>query len=218
MKNTHKISKKKLEATFRIEKKVFKKIVKNNYNVCGKFENNLLSGIKFEYKDNILKMISTDGNRLIVNEIETADGSGECQAVYNGFMLGKLNFLKNICLNFDGYIDYLQFVMTPDELKIWDVANNITYNVKAVESGMQYPEYEKLFPQYKKAEKGTYTSIFLNVNFVEELKRMAVNPRTNIVKLTFKNNSPLAIVTAESKDENTNTKSKTIIMPMQIKD
>lgn len=173
---------------------------------------NLLSGIKFEFENGILRLISTDGNRLLVNEIEVDSPEGACEAIYNGTVLGKCQFLKNLCFGGSNYIDYLEFTMTPDNLKIEDVANRITYNINAI-SG-QYPNWSKLFP--KKRKKG-FTQIALNVKFVEDLKRMSVNSRTNIIKLVFKNNSPLSVVMAESYNENDNVSSKTIIMPIQVR-
>ena len=57
----------------------------------------------------------------------------------------------------------------------------------------------------------------MNVSFVEDLKRMSVNPRTNIIKFAFKNNSPLSVVAVESVNENEGVESKIIIMPIQIR-
>lgn len=208
---------KKNNATFRIEKNIFKKIIKNNYNVCANDGlKNILSGIKFEYKDNVLNLISTNGNKLLINTIATDSGSGECSGVYSGLMLGKISFLKNICGNSDEYLDFLQFNMTPESLEIWDIANNFIYEVGAVGVGTPYPKYEQLFP--KNISESEYTSIGFNVKYLKELEQMAVNSRTNIIKMTFKNNSPLTAVLVESDAPQLKTKSKCLIMPCTLRD
>lgn len=217
MKNATKRSKKAIKATFRIEKSIFKKIIKTNYQTSANYEiSNLLSGIKFEYENGILTLISTDGNRLLVNEIHVEDGEGDaCEAIYNGVVLGKIQFLKNLMFSSPNYIDYLEFTMTPENLLIEDPANRIVYNVNSL-SG-QYPKWKQLFPNIKEAEKDTYTQIALNVRFLKELDKMAVNPKTNIIKLQFKNNSPLSVVAVESEVGDI-IKSKSIIMPIQLRD
>lgn len=216
MKNANKNQKKKIQAKFRIEKAIFKKIIKTNYQTSANYEcNNLLSGIKFEYEDGVLTLISTDGNRLLVNEIHVEDGEGACEAIYNGVVLGKLQFLKNLMFSSPKYIDYLDFTMTPENLLIEDPANRIVYNVNSL-SG-QYLKWKQLFPNAKEAEENTYTQIAVNVRFLKELDKMAVNPRTNIIKLQFKNNSPLSVVSVES-DAGEKVKSKSIIMPIQLRD
>ena len=209
--------KKNKEAVFKIEKSVFKKVIKANCGVIG-YGMTILSGVKFEYSDGVLTLASTDGNRLLENKVEVFDGNGECSAVYNGYMLAKIQFLKNMCVNDGYYIDYLQFKMTPEKLEIWDIANNFTYQIGVVDSPSPFPPYKQLLPDVSKAKDGEYTTIALNVKFVEELKRMSVNPRTQIMKFHFKNNSPLACVLAESTDETTQTTSKSLIMPIQLRD
>ena len=74
MKNTNKKSKK-AKATFRILKSTFKKVIKQNCATRLKAEYHFLSGIKFEYDDEKLTIVSTDGNRLLVNEINVHDGA-----------------------------------------------------------------------------------------------------------------------------------------------
>lgn len=216
MKNTNKKSKKKMQATFKIEKSIFKKVIKANFQTsanCG--ISNLLSGIKFEFENGALRIISTDGNRLLVNEITVEEAEGACEAIYNGVMLGKIQFLKNICIHSEHYVDYLEFTMTPENLRINDPANKIVYVVDSIDG--QYPKYKQLFPNLEKAKENEYTQIALNVSFVEDLKRMSVNPRTNIIKFAFKNNSPLSVVTVESVNESEGVESKSIIMPIQIR-
>lgn len=217
MKKRNKKVKKAIKATFRIEKSIFKKIIKTNYQTSANFEcNNLLSGIKFEYENGVLTLISTDGSRLLVNEIHVEDGAGDaCEVIYNGVVLGKIQFLKNLMFSSPNYIDYLEFTMTPENLLIEDPANRIVYNVNSL-SG-QYPKWKQLFPNIKEAEKDTYTQIALNVRFLKELDKMAVNPKTNIIKLQFKNNSPLSVVAVESEVGDI-IKSKSIIMPIQLRD
>lgn len=73
MKNPSKKSKKENKATFRILKSTFKKVIKQNCAVRLKSEWNSLCGIKFEYENEVLTIASTDGNRLLVNEIIVDD-------------------------------------------------------------------------------------------------------------------------------------------------
>ena len=47
---------------------------------------------------------------------------------------------------------------------------------------------------------------------------MSVNPRTNILRISFKNNSPLSCIVAESKNEDEDIETKTLIMPIQLRD
>jgi DNA polymerase III sliding clamp (beta) subunit (PCNA family) len=206
-------TKKKIQAKFRIEKSMFKKIIKAQYETSAHFSNNVLSGIKFEYENGVLILVSTDGNRLLVNEICVEDGEGDaCEALYNGVMLGKIQILKNLMFSNSNYIDYLEFTMTPENLTIEDPANRIVYNINSVFG--EYPKWRQIIPNIAEEEKDKYTQIALNVRFLKELEKMSVNPRTNIIKLQFKNNSPLSMIAVESEVGDI-IKSKTLIMPIQ---
>lgn len=215
MKNTNKKSKK-AKATFRILKSTFKKVIKQNCATRLKAEYHFLSGIKFEYDDEKLTIVSTDGNRLLINEINVHDGEGRCEAVFNGDILEKITFIKDMLIG-GSFVDFLEFEMTPERLTIKDVANQITYNIPKVGTpDSKYPEYKKLFPNIQ--EEKEYTTLGVNIRFLEELKRMSVNPRTNILRISFKNNSPLSCIVAESKNEDEDIETKTLIMPIQLRD
>ena len=217
MKNPNKKSKKESSANFRILKSVFKKIIKQNCATRLKAEYHILNGIKFEYSNDKLTLVSTDGNRLLVNEILVNDGEGECEAIFNGNILEKITFIKDMLIG-GSFVDLLEFEMTPDQLTIKDVANRITYCIPKIGTvDSKYPEYRKLFPKINKDDKD-YTTLGVNIRFLEELKRMSVNSRHNILKLSFKNNNPLSCIVAETQNEDEEVKSKTLIMPIQLRD
>ena len=103
--------------------------------------------------------------------------------------------------------------MTPENLTIEDPANRIVYNINSVFG--EYPKWRQVIPNIAEEEKDKYTQIALNVRFLKELEKMSVNPRTNIIKLQFKNNSPLSMIAVESEVGDI-IKSKTVIMPIQM--
>ncbi|MCD8025067.1 MAG: hypothetical protein LUE64_05985 [Candidatus Gastranaerophilales bacterium] len=212
MKNTNKKAKNK--ASFRILKSVFKKVIKQNCAVRFNQGCNIVSGIKFEYSDEKLTIVSTNGCELLVNEILVTDGKGKCEAVYNGDILEKITFIKDVLIG-GGCVDFLEFEMSPDQLIIKDFANRITYCIPKLPADREYPEYKKLFPNVEKKEK-EYTTLGVNIRYLERLKNMSVNSRYNLLKISFKNNSPLSCIVAESKDEDKNVKSKSLIMPIQL--
>lgn len=60
-----------------------------------------------------------------------------------------------------------------------------------------------------------YTTIGVNMRFINELNRLTPNERTGIVKLTFKNNDPLACIVAEC--DAVDIQTRALIMPVQIR-
>ena len=215
MKNANKKSKKKeTVANFRILKSTFKKVIKQNCSARIKGNYSIISGIKFEYLYPTLSLISTDGSRLLVNEIIVHDGSGECEAVFNGDILEKITFIKDMLIG-GKFVDLLEFEMSPEKLIIKDVANQITYCIPKVNG--DFPNWKNLIPKVNEKE-SDYTVLGVNIRFMEELKKMTVNCKHNILKLAVKNNSPTSVIIAETKDENLSVKSKTLIMPIQLRD
>lgn len=213
MKNPSKKSKKENKAIFRILKSTFKKVIKQNCAVRLKSEWNSLCGIKFEYENEVLTIASTSGDRLLVNEIIVDDGEGFCEGIYNGDILEKITFIKDMLIG-GSYVDYLEFEMFPDKLVIKDVANNITYCIPKFGND-KFPNFRQLFPTDEEDKK--YSHIGVNVQYLEELKRMSVNPKHNILKLSLNKENPLAKILAETVNEDENVKSKMIIMPIELR-
>lgn len=168
MKNANKKSKKKeTVANFRILKSTFKKVIKQNCSARYKGNYSIISGIKFEYSYPTLSLISTDGSRLLVNEIIVHDGSGECEAVFNGGILEKITFIKDMLIG-GKFVDLLEFEMTPEKLIIKDVANQITYCIPKI--GGEFPKWKNLIPKVNEKE-SDYTVLGVNIRFMEELKK-----------------------------------------------
>lgn len=198
---------------FQVEKEKFKKLIKSQAKAIGKYGgySHILSGIRFEIADDVLFMASTDGNRLLETQVQVYEAQGDGHGVYNGFMLGKIQFL-NAMGKSDSYVDMLEIELLEDKLTINDLGNDIFYNVpKVEEGGLGYPEYKKLFPEISEE----YNTIALNIQFLEELKNLTVNKRTGVVEFFFKKDSPYSAVIAKSGVAD--IKTRTLIMPIQIR-
>jgi DNA polymerase III sliding clamp (beta) subunit (PCNA family) len=193
-----------------IEKSTFKKLIKEQSKYNGIYFDNILRGIKFELKEDILTMVSTDGNRLLETKIKVESPCGNGSGVYDGNYLGAIRFMKNICITSDAYIDMLQLNFDADCLEIKDLANGIIYQCSAIEGN--YPNYKQLIPTVNEKE---YTTIGVNMRFLSELNRLSPNERTGIVELSFKNNEPLSPMIA--KCDAIEVQTRALIMPIQIR-
>jgi len=196
-----------------IEKSKFKKLIKEQSKYSAFCSENILRGIKFELENDILTMVSMDGNRLLETKIKVESPCGSGSGVYDGIYLGAITFMKNICIASDSYIDMLQLNFDDDCLEIKDLANGIIYQCSAIEG--KYPNYKQLFPQIKKENQKEYTTIGVNMRFLNELNRLSPNERTGIVELTFKNNTPLNAIVA--KCESPEYQTRALIMPIRIR-
>lgn len=196
-----------------IEKSVFKKLIKEQANYCAMFAN-VLDGILFELKDDILTMVSTDGNKLLETKVKAYSAFKSGSKVYNGNYLRNIKFLKNICIFSESYVDMLQINFYEDCMTIKDLANSIEYNVPKVD-GQFPPNWKKLFPTIK--EDGKYTTIGVNIQFIKELSKLSFNQRTGIVELSIKNNSPLSAILAKAKNPDGDISNRVLIMPIQIR-
>lgn len=226
-KNTHKQSKKRSQkqenkkASFELKKSEFKKFIKGQCANAYAYSRNILSGINFEFNcsEGTITLASTDGNRLLETKFNCYsydDSSDSLSVVFDGFLLRKISFLKNMMISSEKYIDVLSFEMTEEYLKIEDVANKIVYSIPAIKDNLGFPDYKQLFPKITKDNKKEYTTVGLNIEFLKDLKNLAVNKRINLIKLTFKNNNPTACVLVESTNGE-DIATRTIVMPIDLR-
>lgn len=170
--------------------------------------------IRFELENDVLTMVSTDGNRMLETTTHVYDAKGGEFGLYDAGYIRAIKLMKNISICSESYVDVLDLTFYEDRLQIRDIANSIEYNVPAYMGDYKYPEWKKLYPDSKEIEKD-YTTIAMNYNFFEDLKALSPNPRTMITKLQIKNNDPLAKIIVECPQPDTTT--RVLIMPIQIR-
>ncbi len=195
-----------------IEKKKFASLIKSHVDYSAKYEfGNLLSGIFFQVKDGILTMASTDGNRLLVTDVEMLELDTNFEpVVYNGVYLSNIKFAKGInCPS--GCPDSLEITLADDEMTIFDMFNRFTYKVPSMQG--QYPKYEQLINIPDPEATQTYA---LNIRYLQDLKNLHYNERTGIVKVMFNKESNLKPIFAET-DNGEGIKQRALIMPVQIR-
>lgn len=193
--------------TFEIEKSNFNKLIKAHLNYISKFDyNNVLSGILCKVENKILTMVSIDGNRLLKTEMPF-DAENFEDLIINGLFLAKIKIIKGIAIS-KSYVDLLEITLSDEGMKIVDMANNITYQVPVIEG--QYPKYEQLIKKPEDAQTFTF-----NVAFLEDLKNILVNERTNHIHVSFdKENNLIPIIVEAENGEG--LKSTSLIMPVQV--
>lgn len=196
-----------------ILKSEFEKLLKEQVKHASYYGDNILCSILFELKDDVLTMVSTDGNRLLETKIKVEAPFGNGCGTFDSAYLGKIKFFKNMVIRSERYIDVIQLNFKKDCLQIKDLANGIEYQVPAIE-GIFPSNWKTLIPNIDSDSK-EYTTIAVNMRFINELNRLTPNERTGIVKLTFKNNAPLACIVAEC--DAVDIQTRAVIMPVQIR-
>ena len=150
-KNTKKKAKFK-PVTIEIPKHKYKKLMENIFKFMGKY-NNVLTGINFKVKGDILTLAATDGMTLLKSEIaldETA--ANECELTLNGFYLWRIKL--NVSYEFGRKkkyrpIDTMLITFNEDSALFEDKLNGIKYNIPTIKDATLYPDYEKLIPNTK---------------------------------------------------------------------
>lgn len=196
-----------------ILKSDFKKLIKEQVKHASFYGDNILRSIFFELKDDILTMVSTDGNRMLETKFKVNSPYGSGHATYDAGYLGAIRFFKNMVIDSDRYVDMIQLNFKKDCLQIKDLANGIEYQAPAV-LGTFPPNWKTLFPNID-SESKEYTTIGVNMQFLKELNRLSPNERTGIVELSFKNNDPLSCIVA--KCDTVEVQTRALIMPVQIR-
>lgn len=196
-----------------ILKSEFEKLLKEQVKHASYYGDSILRSILFELKGDILTMVSTDGNRMLETRIKVEAPFGDGCGTFDSAYLGKIKFFKNMVIHSERYIDMIQLNFKKDCLQIKDLANGIEYQVPVIE-GIFPKNWKTLFPNID-SESKEYTTIAVNMRFINELNRLTPNERTGIVKLTFKNNEPLASIVAEC--DAVDIQTRALIMPVQIR-
>ena len=151
--------------------KEFKQSVKNVL-ISVAYENtNVLSGVDLKIEDNKLKLASTDGNRLSVDEIECSGNNREIVCPKNLL----INLIKN---------DFENLEMVCGDNDITFIADNTIYKANLING--QFPKYEAIIPQNNNKIATIKTS-----DLLKAIDRVAImiNDKTNILKLVFDKNS-----------------------------
>lgn len=196
-----------------ILKSDFKKLIKEQVKYAWYYGDSILHSILFELEDDILTMVSTDGNRLLETKIKVQSPFGNGRGTYDSLYLGNIKFFKNMVICSDQYVDMIQLNFQKDCLQIKDFANGIEYHAPAIQ-GTFPPNWKTLIPNIDSDSK-EYTTIGVNMQFLNELNRLSPNKRTGIVELTFKNNDPLSCLVA--KCDAVEVQTRALIMPVKIR-
>ena len=191
----------------------FKKLLKEQVKHASYYSDGILRSILFELKDDILTMVSSDGNRLLETKIKVNSPYRNGSGTYCSTYLGAIKFIKNVTIYSEKYVDMLQLNFQEDCLEIKDLANGIEYHAPAIQGTFPL-KWKSLFPSINPESK-EYTTIGVNMQFINELNRLTPNEKTGVVELTFKNNDPLSCIVA--KCNAVEVKTRALIMPVQIR-
>jgi len=194
---------------FNVQKSKFQKFINSQKKFASCYTDGVLSGINVKIKDEALIFTSTDGNRTFATSFPTNGEKDFKDITLQGWLLNRIRFAKG---NIDSLADVLEIQISSKGMAILDISNKIKYQIPVLKG--KYPDIEKLLKQYKFEEKTT--TIAFNARYITEIiSNMAVNERTNIVKLTFKNKDPLHPIIVEADNHERQTTS--LLMPVQIR-
>lgn len=162
-----------------LDAKDFKESVKKVLISTSKYITDILSGVYFNVINNILELVSTDGNRLSINKIP-------CIAEDISFLVPK-NILNNI-IKYD--INNIEIIANKSFVTF--IVDNTIYNTDVLTA--TYPPYNKLIPTNNNIVKLNKNTLLKSI---EKVSIMA-NEKNNTIKLIFKNNQ--LILLSESED------------------
>ena len=216
-KNTKKKAKFK-PVTIEIPKHKYKKLMENIFKFMGKY-NNVLTGINFKVKGDILTLAATDGMTLLKSEIaldETA--ANECELTLNGFYLWRIKL--NVSFEFGRKkkyrpIDTMLITFNEDSALFEDKLNGIKYNIPTIKDTTLYPDYEKLIPNTK--ENKNYIQVGLNTSYIARLADIS-DSRTRMAILNINTKDQNSAVVVHSTDRENNIKNTSLLMPIQLRE
>ena len=216
-KNTKKKAKFK-PVTIEIPKHKYKKLMENIFKFMGKY-NNVLTGINFKVKGDILTLAATDGMTLLKSEIaldETA--ANECELTLNGFYLWRIKL--NVSYEFGRKkkyrpIDTMLITFNEDSALFEDKLNGIKYNIPTIKDTTLYPDYEKLIPNTK--ENKNYIQVGLNTSYIARLADIS-DSRTRMAILNINTKDQNSAVVVHSTDRENNIKNTSLLMPIQLRE
>lgn len=190
-----------------IKKTRFKKILKNHIEHTG-YEG-VFSGIQIKVKDDIMSFISTDGWRLLKSEIKLDKKYKSFQAVYPAERLSKIKIQKGF-LKLSNITDRIQIKINKKEMIIFDMYNEITYKIKAMD--VNYP---KGIDDLLALPETTY-QFGINALALKALGDLNIDSRSNLLKVIVDPlNEKSAIRFIVDNDE---VVQKALVMPIQIKE
>lgn len=194
---------------FKIEKKVFANLVKNQYAQCADEKNHILNAINLEINEGCLVMASTDGNRLLVTEHNLHIEEDFSPISINGKRLAQIKFLKgDIPKEFP---DQIEIELSENGMKIFDPYNRITYEIPRIEG--EYPNYKKLMIKRDNYKKYAVNIGYLNSAFMAT----AFNERTGVVTFEVDPENSLSNIFING-DDNQFTKTTILLCPVQIRE
>ena len=202
---------------FEIQKDRFKQAIKNQLEHVTSYlyeRNSVLRGVLFEFKDNVLTMVSTDANTLLKQEMPVNEliKGGSYEIVLSALHLAKAG-IKN---HYEGgrkqsirCLDNLVITINEDHAVIEDKFNGVKYVIPSIVGN--YPGYKQLLP--KTEDK---TKIAFNTRLMAKFKDIS-DTRTGIAVMSIDKDDPLKPIVISSENKENDIKVTGILMPCQLR-
>lgn len=190
-----------------IEKRKLLEIIRTSASFASK-QSDVLKAIKIRAKDDSLTLWATDGNRAI----ETSIGAciqGNLKEVEIAVFS---NLLMGLCFNVTNG-DFINLKINKKSISFDDPANGTYYKLRACD--FRYPDVEKVINNYEYKE--NRYEIAFNRSYMENMKRLHVDERTNIVKAVFNKENNLNPIIFQTQDDSCDIKQRALIMSIQIR-
>lgn len=216
MKNTNKKSKKIVEEQkefilVSVPKRKLLKVIRSTASFCLN-RSSVLNNIKLKIKDETLTMWATDGNRAIETSlnvmVKTKTTLKEIEICVKAYLL------TGLCLNV-GNGDYITLRIGKESITFEDYWNDISHKIQTCEID-NYPNIEKIINEHNYKE-NAYEVAF-NRNYMEQMKRLLVNEKTNVVKAIFNKEDNLSPIVFEVQNSSENITQRSLLMPIQLRD
>lgn len=192
-------------AKITIDKRKLLECIRTTASFCSKYEHNSLRSIKIDVCRDKLKMYATDGNRAIETIIDIEDTKIE-----NISILIWSYLLTGLCFNVSNG-DFINLEIDHKQIVFDDPSNGTKYVLQ--NSYNQFPDIAKVMDEYKYGD-NEYKILF-NRAFMENMKRLHVDERTNIVVAKFNKADNLKPIIFETQDKHEGIKQRAVLMPIQ---
>lgn len=164
-------------------------------------EGSVLSAIKFEVKDDVLILTTTDGNRALQTELTILTSLGEdCEFYVSMALASKLSFVKGelneIIIHYEnGKVEFI------DE----EFNSNQILRTKDADEGCKFPDVNKCIPT-----KNNFT-ITVSQKLIKDIA--ALKAPKGYVDLSFNTKDKLAVILCETNSEEVTQKA--ILAPIK---
>ena len=190
---------------YSIQKYLLKKIISSHKHFIG-VQGSIIDCYHIKITGSEMEVCTTDGNRLLKSVIAITNHSGkDFEFNIPQIYMNNLVLLKKT----DVEVDFVEITMHETTIEIFDVFSGLKQEFPINFS--QYPKYNQLIPDYKKKK----FSIALNRKFFNDLMKMNVDCRHNIVEFEMNSKDNLKPVLAKTKSPE--IEQFALLMPVQLR-